>query len=253
MTDTDSWCDGLVEFERPHYFEGQLLAADDFRQEQTYHRQQHAAHTRTVHGDGTVCGLAVHPTDPPSREIVVEAGVAVDCCGREIVVPSRQTLSLDEVRAGRIARQLVVTLRFAEVVRNPVPVVTGPEDGDALQYGSIRESFELELSELDGLDLDRCRWFLDSGEAARTGIEGLHEMLVRRALRPCEPCVDRRVPLAAVSVPTTGPVTARAIDNNVRPIVLTADLVGFLLGDLLRRRETSPTWSARLRRALGRN
>ena len=78
-------------------------------------------------------------------------------------------------------------------------------------------------------------------------------MLVRRALRPCEPCLDQRVPLATVSVPTSGPVTAGAIDNSVRPIVLTADLVEFLLGDLLRRRQTSPTWWARLRRVLGRN
>lgn len=253
MSDADSWCEGLVGFERPRYFEGQLLAADDLRQEQTYHRHKQAAHARAVHGDGTVCGLAVRPTVPPSRDLVVEAGVAVDCCGREIVVPSPQTLCLDEALADGAAGQLVVALRFAEVARDPTLVVNGPAAGDALQPGSIRESFELELSDLGGLDLGRHRRLLVPGESARIGVEGLHEVLVRRALMPCEPCLDQRVPLATVSVPTSGPVTAGAIDNNVRPIVLTADLVEFLLGDLLRRQDTSPTLSARLRRVLGRN
>ncbi len=250
MSDADSWCEGLVGFERPRYFDGKLLAADDLRQEQTYQRHKHAARTRAMHGNGTVCGLAVRPTNPPSRDLVVEPGVAVDCCGREIVVPSPQTLCLDEALAGGAVGQLVVTLRFAEVATAPAPVVTEPEAGDALEPGSIRESFELELSDLGGLDLDRHRRLLVPGESARVGVEGLHEVLVRRALRPCEPCVDHRVPLATVSVPTSGPVTEGAIDNSMRPIVLTADLVEFLLGDLLRRRQTSPTWWTRLRRML---
>ena len=129
MSDADSWCEGLVGFERPRYFDGKLLAVDDFRQEQTYHRHKHAAHTRAVHGNGTVCGLAVRPTDPPSRDLVVEAGIAVDCCGREIVVPSPQTLCLDEARAGGAAGQLVVALRFAEVASDPAPVVTRARGG----------------------------------------------------------------------------------------------------------------------------
>jgi hypothetical protein len=253
MSDPDSWCDGLVGFERPRYFQGKLLVADDLRQEQTYHRHKHAAHTRAMHGDGTVCGLAVRPTNPPSRDLVVEPGVAVDCCGREIVVPSPQTLCLDEAAAGGVVGQLAVTLRLAEVATDPAPVVTGPEAGDALQPGSIRESFELELSDLGGLDLGRHRRLLVPSGSARVGLEGLHEVLVQRVLRPCEPCLDQRVPLATVSLPMSGPVTAEAIDNSVRPIVLTADLVDFLLAELLRQRQTSPTWWARLRRALGRN
>src|SRR5262245_66006895 len=52
-------------------------------------------HNQYLHGWGTVCGLKVleHP-NPACRKqyVVVTAGVAVDCCGREILVRNKAML-----------------------------------------------------------------------------------------------------------------------------------------------------------------
>ena len=252
MNDADSFRDDLAASERPHYFAGMLVGADDLEQEQTYHRHQNAAHARAVHGDGTVCGLAVRQTDPPSRALVVEAGRALDRCGREIVVPSQQTIDLDEKRIARTAGRIVVAVRFAEVAEDPAPSLAEPEEGRTHPHRSIRESFELEVSDCGELDVESHRGSFVAGESAEMSLEGVHELLVRRAIRPCESGLDQRVPLAMVSMPTTGPVTAVDIDNSACPVVLTADLVGLLLGQLLTRQESPPTRWQRLRRALRR-
>ena len=59
--------------ERVRYFSGQLLQAEDFRDEQDYILARIRFHNR-LHGHGVVCGLAVVPTDPPSGAVVVQPG-----------------------------------------------------------------------------------------------------------------------------------------------------------------------------------
>ena len=81
MTSNDEGCQDLIGFERPRYFSGKLLTAVDFAAEQDYHRRKYSEHTRLLHGHGTVCGLEVRPTSPPSGQVKVEAGVALDCRG----------------------------------------------------------------------------------------------------------------------------------------------------------------------------
>lgn len=75
--------------ERMRYFTGRYLTARDFRDEQDYHLTHRYLHNRVMHGWGVVCGLHVweHPNPGCRRDRVkVNAGMAVDCCGREIVV-----------------------------------------------------------------------------------------------------------------------------------------------------------------------
>src|SRR5438552_18893064 len=70
---------------RPSYFFGQVLGVDEFRDEQTYHVQARRRHDLALHGWGVVTGLDV--TAGGGGAVEVSAGVAVDPCGREIVVP----------------------------------------------------------------------------------------------------------------------------------------------------------------------
>lgn len=79
-------CDIPV-FCRNYYYRGKLLTERDFWDEQRYHRDKLRLHTRLLHGWGVVCGLAVkpHPHCPQLR-LVVEEGLAIDCCGHEIRV-----------------------------------------------------------------------------------------------------------------------------------------------------------------------
>ena len=63
---------------RPHYFDGQLLTAADFSQEQEYHLGQRRLHNRMLHGAGVVSGLRVSAGETSSAPaIVVEAGFAL--------------------------------------------------------------------------------------------------------------------------------------------------------------------------------
>ena len=74
---------------RPHYFSGKLLTVDDLNQEQTYVIEKFKRHNRHLHGFGVVSGLKV---STGGGKIRISAGVALDCAGNEIIVPSEQTL-----------------------------------------------------------------------------------------------------------------------------------------------------------------
>ena len=79
--------------ERPSYATGMLLDAQDFSDEQTYHRGRLARALASLTAGGTLAGLrvlhspAVAAPDARPEEIRVEPGVAVDRLGRLIEVP----------------------------------------------------------------------------------------------------------------------------------------------------------------------
>jgi hypothetical protein len=87
--------------ERPSYATGMMLAAQDFSDEQTYHRGRLARALAQLSGNGTLAGLRVHYEPevtggdaPHPEEIVVDPGVAVDRLGRLIEVPRPACLRL---------------------------------------------------------------------------------------------------------------------------------------------------------------
>ena len=87
-------CD-IPPFCRNNYFTGKLLTERDFTAEQTYMIDKLRLHHLALHGWGVVCGLRVtsHAHCPDLR-IVVEPGMAIDSCGREIVVPKAEDVLL---------------------------------------------------------------------------------------------------------------------------------------------------------------
>src|SRR5262245_45906343 len=75
--------------ERNRYYTGKFMTARDFQGEQDYSRSRRQLHNRLLHGWGVVCGLGVkhHPRQEcRNTTVVVKAGVAIDCCGREVVI-----------------------------------------------------------------------------------------------------------------------------------------------------------------------
>ena len=86
--DCDDQCADIAS-ERLRYFTGRYMTARDFRDEQMHHLTHRYLHNRILHGWGVVCGLHVypHPVDTCRNDHVrVDCGMALDCCGREIVV-----------------------------------------------------------------------------------------------------------------------------------------------------------------------
>ena len=168
--------------ERLHYSTGELLGADDFRDEQTYHRRQLARALLHLHGSGTIAGLVVQHrhkpgtgTKPDEVEIRVKPGLALDHAGRLIEVPRDACLQLrkwftflggrettdTEVGVGHLRRAwrpdgavaaggAVIAdlfLSFHECPRGYTPAfASGPFDAlDASQPSRVRDAYELSL------------------------------------------------------------------------------------------------------------
>lgn len=159
------------------YAIGMLLGADDFEDEQLYHRGRLARALRYLHGAGTVAGLRVvwvaplaegaDPEFPRGREesLVVRPGVAVDRLGRLIEVPSAACIRLDRWYNGQPPDRLTAALHpkdgadpLSGVVvdvfirhylceRGKTPAfASGPFDAlDAVRPSRLREFYKLEL------------------------------------------------------------------------------------------------------------
>jgi hypothetical protein len=101
---------------RVNFSTGMLLTAADLAVEQEYHRGMRYLHNR-LHGFGTVSGLEV---DVGGGSVRVGPGLAIDRCGREIVVTAPLTLRLEPPGKGRQwVRDLVIT--WHEIPDEPVP------------------------------------------------------------------------------------------------------------------------------------
>ena len=81
-------------FERNNFFYGKMMTVHDFFAEQFYFNEKRWLINRMVLGWGVVCGLDVRPKDNSSDEVIVTPGLAIDCCGREILVCCEQTVKL---------------------------------------------------------------------------------------------------------------------------------------------------------------
>lgn len=163
------------ESERLHYATGELLGADDFRAEQSYHRRQLARALLFLHGSGTIAGLRVVARHRPAAKaeddevhLEVRPGLALDRAGRLIEVPRAACLRLRrwfehiaaqpasstladgiDLRAALHGGAVVadVFLEFHACNRAYTPAfATGPFDAlDASQPSRVRDAYELSL------------------------------------------------------------------------------------------------------------
>jgi len=148
-------CDELMQ-ERIHYFTGRHLAARDFSDEQLYHRTHRYLHNRMLHGWGVVCGLEVVQHDQEdcrTKFVRVGAGLALDCCGREIVV-QRPACCADEQpeipwdKYDPSRPWLLLCLSYDECGKEQVPVIDDKGDCStektATRFGRYKESWKLD-------------------------------------------------------------------------------------------------------------
>ena len=188
---------GRIGTERNRYFTGKYMAARDFAVEQDYFLTHHRLHNRVLHGWGVVCGLRVvaHP-DPECRKrwVVVKSGIAVDCCGREVVLfkdkgielplpehhhgggqqqsaaGSTPNLAQMQTQTGPgqhphhpqpppehpVEREFLVCIRYTEQKIEKVPALynDGACDPGKEDYNRVRECTELVV--LDPSDVPEC-------------------------------------------------------------------------------------------------
>lgn len=75
--------------ERNRFFTGKYMTARDFRADPDYLLSRHRLQNRLVLGWGIACGLEVtaHPQEGCCDWLHISQGIAVDCYGREIILP----------------------------------------------------------------------------------------------------------------------------------------------------------------------
>ncbi len=119
-------------FARPRFFSGKLLTVSDLALEQQYFLEKLKRHNRSLHGFGIVSGLKVNSS---AGRIVVNAGIALDCQGNEVVIETAQTLSPPATNGSwPIA---YVNILYAEESSDSVITRDGAE------ASTITESFEI--------------------------------------------------------------------------------------------------------------
>jgi len=108
-------------FERPRYFAGKLVTAEDFELEQRYHIEKRWLLNRMLQGAGVVSGLDVVAAERGT--VTVAPGFALDPHGREILVCEPQALAIPDCD-----EPVSICLLYTEVETD---------------HGTIRETYEL--------------------------------------------------------------------------------------------------------------
>jgi len=144
------------QFERNNYFYGKQFTVRDLLQEQSYFNDKRYLLNRMVLGWGVVCGLDVY-WDPKKRRVVVQPGLALDCCGHEIVVCEDQYLSFDKNDDDCCLQddqqpegKFVLCLEYDECHSEPVDLPpAGCDEKGKREYNRIRDTFKLHLKPWD--------------------------------------------------------------------------------------------------------
>lgn len=158
-TDLDDAWAGSPRPDRVFYELGVLLDAEDFRDEQTYHRGRLARALGYLGGAGTLVGLRARVQRPAAGlELQVGGGLAVDRLGRLIEVPRPWCLRLpewlraqsaDALRAALGPQGVVADLylRYVARGRGATPAFAqGAYDAtDALTPARVRDAFRFSL------------------------------------------------------------------------------------------------------------
>ena len=149
------------DIKRTNYFHGMLMTERDFREEQIYHIERRKLLNRMLHGWGVVCGLKVKTTNPPSPNILVEGGLALDCFGNEILVCEEQTVDLTVKPCATTAaydpcaqyvpesqdQALYVVIKYDERGTKPEPVYAsgGSCEEKTCNFSRTQEGFCIEV------------------------------------------------------------------------------------------------------------
>jgi hypothetical protein len=197
-------CDIPV-FCRNYYYRGKLLTEREFADEQRYFVDKGRLHNIALHGWGVACGLDVkpHPYCPELR-LVIEPGLAIDSCGRDIRVLKEVTIDLPQPPPRKPmpapppagangepmaeapcmpelpAQTLYLCLAYAECDAELAPAPfdeCGCNAGNALKPNRICEGFRLELYDTkpwfwdeavgDECEAEDCRVYYREGQKCR--------------------------------------------------------------------------------------
>jgi DNA-binding beta-propeller fold protein YncE len=155
-------CD-ILQMARNNYFTGKLLVERDFTDEQRYTMGKLRRHNQRLHGWGVACGLKVGEHQNPNcraQYVVIEPGTAIDCCGREILVPCEEYFDFEAKFLANWQQQngpnsqpdqnphtLQICIAYKECAAENVPALFDDCSGNAgaCQPNRILESYRFDV------------------------------------------------------------------------------------------------------------
>lgn len=239
-------------FERNNYYYGKLMTVHDFFKEQRYFNEKRWLINRMILGWGVGYGLDVKrkPIDPndPSKgyddkKVMVTPGLAIDCCGREILVCEEQAIQLipeeSECHKEKIvkeegAKELIVCLEYHECKAEPVglpPIACDQKEKG--EFNRIRDSFKIRV--IPYKEAEPRTPFCPQSEEERK--KSLHQYLCDRLREGCPGCSDLQcVILAVVTLDEAGNIKGEPDACSKRKLVynnpLLYDLINCFHEDL---------------------
>lgn len=135
--------------ERNRYFYGKLMTVRDFEDEQTYFNDKRRLGNRMLHGAGVVSGLGVLLVD--NQTFSLEAGMALDYLGREIVVRDPCVKRISAIRGFDQIREsgdVYLGIAYQEEPSEGTFSVAGSsaDSGVNQEFNRVREGYELFLT-----------------------------------------------------------------------------------------------------------
>jgi hypothetical protein len=223
--------------QRIAYYYGRLLGVSDFQLEQNYLNAKRWLLSRLIPGSGAVCGLALAPA-LDGTALVIESGFAIDGWGREITAAAssepfdpRNLTDGQGQPAGRLEGEGTVTVSvcYRECGVDPAPVLTAScsPEGDCAP-GATREQYCIVVQQGAATPSPVVCNFGDlfTPDPNTNLMPDLHARLAERITGSCtEPVGSGCILLGEVHLPAEGPITAERIDNSVRPVVVSNNLL----------------------------
>ncbi len=146
--------DELKALERNRFFYGKLLTAEDFIAEQNYFNTKIRLLNSLIFGSGIVAGLNVIKTD--ERSVAIDSGIALDCAGREIIVPEPMIVKINEldgydvfVRENTDYTRAYLCIEYNETRTQPIHSIARTaldDENDGPEYNRITEGFSLYIT-----------------------------------------------------------------------------------------------------------
>jgi hypothetical protein len=150
---------GSIPVERMRWFTGRFVTARDLTDEQWYLVHRRWMMNRVLHGEGVLCGLHVvahEREDCAPTTVWIEPGMALDCCGRELISSCRLCVTWEPaVEPGceppRHEERLLAVRYREEAVDPQYALIDGCSAKAGKEATRIREGVEWKLADRDEL------------------------------------------------------------------------------------------------------
>jgi len=128
----------IPDLERPAFFDGQRLDADDLAAMYDFHRELRWLHNRALHNWGIAVGFGVSGAKG-AREVTVSPGYALDCEGHDLLLSRPVTLQVPAV-AGTASGKPMLYYLTASYADDASLAPSESRDGECEGGGAVRRA-----------------------------------------------------------------------------------------------------------------